>query len=325
VTSTAESGRERGGGPWLRILLLAAVLLLLSWETPAPWNALWLAVPGAVAVSLLVSWRFGAWGVAVPLILFGASLAIAGPFSLWVWWIPVSALTGTWMGLREEGLGTSPGHRAWMLLPLLLLAAVLPWMLEYAPLVQSVGAEMRRADDHMLEVLAKSSAGERAQSVRQAILETAEVQRRLLPYMLPSLLFLWMAVLSVAGRGLASRTARLMRWPELSRARLVEWRLPDGAIWVMIAGLGLLLSPLPAWKPSGWTLLIGSGLGYCVQGIAVVESLLLARGVPPSMIFLMLVFVFAMATPVFVLAATAVGVSDLWLDYRRIEAVPDGD
>jgi hypothetical protein len=116
-----------------------------------------------------------------------------------------------------------------------------------------------------------------------------------------------------------------MRWPELSRARLVEWRLPDGAIWVMIAGLGLLLSPLPAWKPSGWTLLIGSGLGYCVQGIAVVESLLLARGVPPSMIFLMLVFVFAMATPVFVLAATAVGVSDLWLDYRRIEAVPDGD
>jgi hypothetical protein len=62
-----------------------------------------------------------------------------------------------------------------------------------------------------------------------------------------------------------------------------------------------------------------------VQGVAVVESLLLARGVPPSIIALTFVFVFAMAAPVFLLGAVCVGLSDVWLDYRRIESVPDGD
>jgi hypothetical protein len=37
------------------------------------------------------------------------------------------------------------------------------------------------------------------------------------------------------------------------------------------------------------------------------------------------VFVFAMAAPVFLLGAVCVGLSDVWLDYRRIESVPDGD
>jgi len=54
-------------------------------------------------------------------------------------------------------------------------------------------------------------------------------------------------------------------------------------------------------------------------------ALLLARGVPPSIIALTFVFVFAMAAPVFLLGAVCVGLSDIWLDYRRIEAVPDGD
>jgi hypothetical protein len=62
-----------------------------------------------------------------------------------------------------------------------------------------------------------------------------------------------------------------------------------------------------------------------VQGIAVVESLLLARGVPPSIIVLTMLFVFALAMPVFVLTALAVGLSDVWLDYRRLEAVPERD
>jgi hypothetical protein len=34
-------------------------------------------------------------------VLFAAGMLLEGPFSLWVWWIPVAALTGAWMGLRE--------------------------------------------------------------------------------------------------------------------------------------------------------------------------------------------------------------------------------
>ncbi len=37
-----------------------------------------------------------------------------------------------------------------------------------------------------------------------------------------------------------------------------------------------------------------------------------------------MVFVFAFALPVFVLATVAVGLSDVWLDYRRLEPAEDG-
>jgi hypothetical protein len=124
---------------------------------------------------------------------------------------------------------------------------------------------------------------------------------------------------------IASRLAGWLRWPELSRARWTEWRLPDGAVWLLLIGLGLVVVRWPAWMPSAWTLLINVGLGYCVQGIAVVESLMLTRGVPPSIVSLTLVFVFAMAMPVFLIATVCVGLSDVWLDYRRLEDVPDGE
>jgi len=62
-----------------------------------------------------------------------------------------------------------------------------------------------------------------------------------------------------------------------------------------------------------------------VQGVAVVESLLLARGVPPPVVVLTMLFVFMIFMPYFVLAATALGLSDVWLDYRQLESVADGD
>jgi hypothetical protein len=94
-------------------------------------------------------------------------------------------------------------------------------------------------------------------------------------------------------------------------------------LWVLLAGLGLLVTQWGSWAPTAWTLLLNSALAYCVQGIAVVESLLLARGVPPSIIVLTMLFVFAVAFPVFVLTTVAVGLSDVWLDYRRLEPVRD--
>ena len=74
---------------------------------------------------------------------------------------------------------------------------------------------------------------------------------------------------------------------------------------------------------TAWTLLLNAGLGYSIQGIAVVEALLLARGVPPSVIVVTLMFVFALAMPVFMLTTVALGLSDVWLDYRRLDPPAD--
>jgi hypothetical protein len=310
----------------MRTLLLLGALALSWLSTPPPWSALWVAVPGAVALALLLSWRWGPWGVLVPVFLLVSGMAVAGPLTPWAWWIPVAALTGCWMGLREEGGGPPAGQRAWMLLPLLLLAAALPWAVPYPDLLAGLERQFRMFDAWMIETGRESGyQGARLETLRRQVTELAALRQRWLPNLLPTVLFVWMALLVYAGRALASRIAARLRWPELSRARLPEWRLPDGVIWMAIAGLGLLVAGLPGWSATAWTLLLVSGLGYCVQGMAVVECLLLARGIPPSIIVLTFVFVFLMALPVFVLSTVSVGVSDVWLDYRRLESSPDGD
>ena len=303
-----------------------AALTLFAWQTPPPWGGLWVLVPTSVAVSLLVAWRWGGWGVAVPVVLFGLGMVLEGPLSLWVWWIPVAGLTGAWMGLREEGAGPTTGQRAWTLLPVLLLAVLLPWMADYGDLVASFERWLRSGDQQLLALYHQLGyQGDRLRALERSLWESAALQKRALPSALPTVIFMWMVILVIVGRALASRLAERMRWPDLAPGRLADWRLPDGALWLLMTGIALLVAGWSVWAPSAWTLLVNLALGYCVQGVAVVESLLLARGVPPSIIALTFVFVFAMAAPVFLLGTACVGLSDVWLDYRRLEAVPDGD
>jgi len=313
------------GAAW-RAVAVVLGLAFGAWSTPLPWGWLWLVVPVAVALSLLLCWRFGAWGVATPVVLHLGSVVAAGPYTPWVWWVPVSALTGAWMGLREEGGGPASGHRAWMLLPALLLAAALPWTVSYPDVVTRVQAALDESARQRVEVLKQMGyRDERLAGAQRSAEEGDAVVRRLLPHALPSLLFAWIAFLVSAGRALAARVAAWAQWPRLSRRPFGSWRLPDGAVWLFLAGLALVLAELPAWKTTGWTLLVVPAAGYCLQGVAVVESLLLARGVPPAIIALTLLFVLVMAMPVFVLASACVGLSDVWLDYRRLESGPDVD
>ena len=58
-----------------------------------------------VAASLLACWRFGLWGLLAPVAILGVTMLREGSLGLWAWWVPACALTGAWMGLREEGEG----------------------------------------------------------------------------------------------------------------------------------------------------------------------------------------------------------------------------
>lgn len=324
MTPIAEAGRPAARPSWLRVGLLVAALALFAVQTPTPWARLWVLVPGTVAVSILAGWRFGGYGVLLPLVLLAATVLIEGPFSLWAWWLPATSLTGVWMGLREEGGGPTAGERAWMLLPALLLAASLPWTLHYSDLVVRVTAELTASDAELIAWGKQMGAStERLVSLQRAIEDQAKLRDQVLPHVLPTVLFVWVALLVSAGRSISSWMTGVLRWPPLSRARLRGWRLPDGALWLLLASLGLLVLEWREWTGTAWTLLLNTALGYCVQGIAVVESLLLARGVPPSIIVLTMLFVFAVAMPVFMLTTVALGLSDVWLDFRRLEPVQD--
>ena len=302
------------------------LLALCAMQTPAPWGGLWLIVPLSVAASLLAGWRFGARGVIVSLVLFVLALVLAGPLAIWAWWIPVTSLTGVWMGLREEGEGPSLGERAWMLLPILALAASLPWVFHYGDWVTRLETELRGGDAQLLDLSRQFGySAEKLKSLQGTLADQAKIRAEMLPHILPSVLFLWIAVLVMAGRALVGRIAAALRWPPLSRAALSRWRLPDGAVWLLIAGLALLVAQWPPGAATGWTLLLNAALGFGVQGIAVVESLLLARGIPLSVIVLTLLFISTVALPVFMLAAVLVGLSDVWLDFRSLEPAPRAD
>ncbi|MBI1799620.1 MAG: DUF2232 domain-containing protein [Candidatus Eisenbacteria bacterium] len=326
MTSIAERAPLSRGRAWLRATLLIALLGSCASLTASPWGVLWLLVPVAVALSLLLSWRFGVWGLAVPAALAAGVLGLGHTATPWAWWIPTAALCGVWMGVREEHAEGGSGSRAWMLLPLVLLAAVLPRTAHYPAMIAHVETEMRRSDQELMQMVREGGTPTaRVAELEHAFEESLTTWQRALPYALPTLLFLWIALLVYAGRSLSARTAAALRWPSLSRGRLREWRLPDGALWTFLAGLALLLGPWPAWLATGWTLLLNTGIGFCVQGVAVVESWMLARGVPSSIIALTMLFVLAAALPVFLLGSMAVGLSDVWLDFRRLEPAPAGN
>jgi hypothetical protein len=306
-------------------VLVAALLGLLAGQTPLPWAALWIAVPVVTALATLAAWRFGAWGLVLPVLAAAAAVASGTQGVLWAWWLPAAALAGAWTGLREEGGGNSAGARAWRLAPVLMLAAALPSLAPYPELVKRVESEMIVGDRDLVGMAKQFGyGGERLATFQRAVDDNARTRRQVLPHLLPTGLFLWMVLLAAAGRLFAARLAATLRWPSLTRTRLVEWRLPDGALWTFLVGLGLVVSSWGPAAPGGWTLLLNAGLGFAVQGIAVVESLLLARGVPSAWIVLTMLFVFAVALPVSVVTATALGLSDAWLDYRRLEPARDG-
>jgi hypothetical protein len=102
------------------------------------------------------------------------------------------------------------------------------------------------------------------------------------------------------------------------------WRLPDAALVPLIVGLAVLLLAPSSWWPVGVVLLVQSVLGYGVQGLAVVWSVIGSR-VPPLVLVLVSLFLFVFTLPVLLVSLALIGLSDVWWDHRRLEPSPNGE
>lgn len=313
----------------MRIASLVLLLLIGGLGASGTWGALWLLMPVAVATAVLLAWRFGAAAIALPvgLAVSAVALAFAGTRGMPIWataWLPLGAAVGVWMGLREEGGGAGIGERAWMHVPLLVLAALLPVTPGFEPAVGRLDRVVRSQQEMLLR--APETATWPAvwrEEMQRKLKDSPEERRRELMFLVPNALFLWSVLLVSAGRTLAARMTSVLGWPELSRSPLRAWRLPDAALAPLLVGLALVVFGGRGWHPAAAVLLVHAALGYSVQGIAVVESVLRSRGMPPAFVTLTLVFVIALSLFWALPALAVVGLSDVWLDYRRLEPSPN--
>src|SRR5262245_59247910 len=185
---------------------------------------MWLAVPGVVALSLLLAWRYGPPALALPVLLAAASaLLVAFPVAgLRTWhllWLPVAAWTGAWMGTREEGGGPALGDRAWMHAPILVAAFLLPLLPGMSETLTRLEARARVEERQLLATRpATADPGPVRQWMEDSAKLPATERVRMLSYFSPNLIFVWMVVLVAAGRSLAAHLAALRGWPTLSTA-----------------------------------------------------------------------------------------------------------
>jgi hypothetical protein len=315
----------------LRAVLLAGSLALSALVTPWPWAALWLAVPAVVAASLLLSWRYGPAGAGAAAAARGGLGAARGVPGGGTQGLAPAVAAG---GVVDRGVDGKPrgrrrpfARRSGVDARAILAAAfALPLLPGLSEALTRVEAQARVEEQQMLATLpAPAKPGTLRQMMEDSAKLPAADRVRMLTFFAPNILFGWMVMLVVAGRSLAARLAAWLGWPPLSSSPLSGWRLPDAALAPLIAGLAMALFAAPQWWPGAALLLGQSALGYSMQGLAVAHSALLARGVAPAFILLLIVFLFIFTLPVFLPSAALLGLSDVWLDYRRTESSPRGE
>lgn len=314
MSAAAASGaRPRPLALALPLLLMAAGAL----ETPSPWSLLWVAVPVLGAAGYLANlhpWRLG-W--LAPAAAVGYLLARPETPHLWGWILVGAVASAALFGLaRREGLPVARG--LWSLLPLAGLAFAFPFSGLYEGAVRDATAGVGRLGEEAYRSyqslgIQGGNLGELAKQVEQATAGLTWMMRHLMP----SLLFAWAVALVGLAALLARRAARAVGRPLAAGTPFIGFRLPEGAVWLLLLGLAFVAMRRPELAPAGVNLALCVGLGYCLQGLAVMDFLMLARGFPAGMIWVLFLFVTFFALPVLLVASTGLGVADVWLDLRR--------
>ncbi len=303
---TEEGGRARR---WLRPLGLFGITLALAVGSPF----VLAAVPFALLSFLIAGQRLSG--------LFAGAFAFALVFSgspgdgFWYvergWALLVgggfAAITIAWphRSFVERGMLAVLGGAVW---GSGILTAVRGW-----PAVEAmVRRRIEASASVTLEVMG-GWAGEAGEGgLAEAVMRTSEIQMILFPALL--------SLSSIAALGVG--WWMYVRWVEGSSQGLGSlrgFRFPDPAIWVLIAGVVLVL--LAGWTEGagrvGVNLIVFMASLFALRGAAVL--LFVTGGVSFAWGILLAVGLF-LAAPVFLTGAMMVGVGDSWLDLRARSA-----
>ena len=103
--------------------------------------------------------------------------------------------------------------------------------------------------------------------------------------------------------------------PAPEQTSLAAWHAPDSWVWGLIAALTLIVIPLETARFAGWNLAIVFAVFYLAQGAAIVDHYLRKARIKVFGRGLILAFILAMPSIVFVIA---LGIVDVWADFRKV-------
>lgn len=304
----AEQGRPAG---WGTVAALAVSAAVLSVTSPNP--GLLLLIPFAVLALALPPRR--------PVIALGALVIVVLLLSgqrgglLWYFERGWTLLVGAWFvvmvlalprrGFIERGLGALLGAE---LTTTLFLAVNRGG---FTRLETAVSARLRDATAQAVatwqQLGAPTSGNGDAASVGDMLYRFAELQVLLFPALLALATLAGLAVAWWGYRRLSAGDAEPLR-------PFREFRFPNDLVWLLIAGLALLLLPIGAGAARvGSNLLTFMAALYALRGLAV---LVVIGGVPGplGMVFGLLAVLFLY--PLVMAATVLVGLTDTWLDIR---------
>lgn len=100
-------------------------------------------------------------------------------------------------------------------------------------------------------------------------------------------------------------------------ADIATWRATDYLVWVFLASGAALFLPAPALNYVGLNVFLVTLAIYFIQGLAIVVYWGRRLPLPSAACWLLAILAFLLAAPFCVLACTAAGLFDLWVDFRR--------
>jgi Predicted membrane protein (DUF2232) len=176
----------------------------------------------------------------------------------------------------------------------------------FAQLDSAIRATLEADVDRMIAMLSRIGR-DTGPGMTMALRQPIEVEMLLFPAML--------AVSSVSGLAVAWWAHRRVTLPgRTALGPLREFRFSDGVVWLLIAGLLLLVLPLDeVARRVGSNLLAFTGVLYALRGLAVAIMLL---GSPGPLGIVAAIVVAVVLFPIVMAAAFVVGLTDMWFDLR---------
>ncbi len=323
MTSTAETlriadPRRRTGAGLLGILCL---ILLGEILTPNPWAVLWPVLPVLGAAALLLSQtQYPVLGWVMPLLTIGGLFVVKGADQPWGWCLAAGSMAAAMLGIAERE-GAPIERRAWAYLPVLTLAAMFPLAPGYRDFINSAAGWIHSEEARQLAVLESTPMpAEQKVAAGQLIASGIQFGLVLAQNILPVFLFVWVALLVHLAERMARRLAELVKRPLPEVAPFEQLRMPDGMVWLLVGGLALVALRDPRVMPVGLNLSIAVGLAFALQGLSVVKVFLVTHGMTPGLITMLFLFTTLTMWPILPVACAGVGLMDLWLDFRRLDA-----